>query len=236
MNILPLWQVDLYFLLIAEIIPIFSTFQRLPMCQHVWYLTKTRQNRYNRFLLSRKSVIKEWHDHFNKPLSHIFVSRCTFLLNILFFPAYVLLCIIEFRPMNSKVPWSATSSKMYVPLLQRLGFVVPLLNLINLLKFLPLKSQFHFQCCGRFHFYSYLPMHSLFINNSIFLRGRGKVFEFVWISNEWSVMLDIFSPDVIFFFSDILDESFANFFFPQKKIFTSSWLLEILNLYLHIPT
>ena len=99
-----------------------------------------------------------WHDLFNKSLSHIFISCYTFLLIILFFSTFVLLCVIEVRPMDSKMLCSATSSKMHMPLLQPPAFVVPILHLIYLVKCLPLVLQFHFQCHDHFHFCSRIPM------------------------------------------------------------------------------
>lgn len=118
--------------------------------------------------------------------------------------------------------------------------MVPLLNLISLIKFLPLELQFHFQCCGLFHFYSYPPMRSCFINNSMFLRGWGEIFKFIWISNEWSVMLDVFSLDVVwfwfFFFFRYSRWIFLYLIFFKKNIYSiltlgnSQFLLTCSNL------
>lgn len=76
------------------------------------------------------------------------------------------------------------------------------------------------------------------INNSKFLTRWGQILKVTWISNEWSLMLDLFSLHVIFFFffcgyaGWIFCYLFEIFFFCTK-IFTSAWLLGILTFYLH---
>lgn len=100
--------------------------------------------------------------------------------------------------MDSEMSWSAISSKIHIPLLQPPVFVIPLLHLSIWYNFFPLELQVHFQCHGHFHFYSHLPMWSLIINNSVFLRRWGKICKFIWISNKQYLMPDLLSVDVIF--------------------------------------
>lgn len=63
-----------------------------------------------------------------------------------------------------------------------------------------------------FPFWSRLPMWPHVINNIKFLGRWGRILKVTWISNEWSLMLDLFALNGIFFsFKDILDESFSIF-------------------------
>lgn len=85
-----------------------------------------------------------------------------------------------------------------------------------------------------FPFWSRLPMWPHVINNIKFLGRWGRILKVTWISNEWSLMLDLFALNgIFFFFMDILDESFAIFWGDFLQKFTSSWLLEIVTFYLH---